>query len=812
MSKNNAEYIMASFSFNDTIEISEVPENFIGLKKKIKDLFKLNEDELNNYDISYIDLENEEIYIIDEETYERAKLISEHIVFTIKPKKQNEYKDNLNYENEFSKISKKNEDISNDEEFHIHRGERRRGKGRIRPSTRNKFRQNYERENDRENEIENNRENDNQNFNDENNERGNFNRGRKWDYRGHRRNYDRNGRKYNNNDYKGSHYNNYNNRGNYNYQNKNFNFRYNENFNRTDNNKNKDNNNNDSWKNEDNNNYHNFNYNRNDNYKQNNNNYKKNDNFENNDYNQHYNKDGNFNNNRNNYYQNNKWKYNYNNSKGNNKDYNDYNNKNKDYNNKNKDYNNEEDHDYYDIKKQLKYERQKFFNDFKEKYNKIIIELGNVFNNEIEEEKIIEILINITSSPSLTIFEAMNLIYREVTIWQNFIYNTKKINRRYGPESDIFEEKTISDSIQINLIKVIQNYKIYNENEKLKKNWLYINHLDKRRKILKDENGFYNYLPIIKYSHYKNTDDIYAKNENEVLYHFLFYKTLICKHCDLTQENSEIYELCPYAHNILRDFRIIYDYQDENIINFMKLLFDSNLFKFENYLKYIPRDLSQFNFDSFKVHQCMLDSDCPKDYQLCPYYHKSIEKDKMRRPQSLFRYSGIRCSKCFNEKKGKFYPKKCILGIFCPFCHNENEYNYHNEHFRKEEECKNKKINGKCKYYKTCYKIHSSKFSDNDDSEEEEEEIEEKDIIEDDGEILKLTENINCSVKIGRYFECRNCCFISSIGQICYFIECNHFICFKCFKSIYRTKNKIVLCPFCNKQLNKKKIIFCKFN
>ena len=34
MSKNNAEYIMASFSFNDKIEISEVPENFIELKKK----------------------------------------------------------------------------------------------------------------------------------------------------------------------------------------------------------------------------------------------------------------------------------------------------------------------------------------------------------------------------------------------------------------------------------------------------------------------------------------------------------------------------------------------------------------------------------------------------------------------------------------------------------------------------------------------------------------------------------------------------------------------------------------------------------
>ena len=107
MSKNNAEYIQAYYSFNDKTEISKLPENFIELKDTIKDLFKLKEDELNNYDISYIDFENQEIYIIDEETYERAKLISEQIVFTIKPYKQNEYKDNLNYENEFQKYLKK---------------------------------------------------------------------------------------------------------------------------------------------------------------------------------------------------------------------------------------------------------------------------------------------------------------------------------------------------------------------------------------------------------------------------------------------------------------------------------------------------------------------------------------------------------------------------------------------------------------------------------------------------------------------------------------------------------------------------------
>ena len=56
----------------------------------------------------------------------------------------------------------------------------------------------------------------------------------------------------------------------------------------------------------------------------------------------------------------------------------------------------------------------------------------------------------------------------------------------------------------------------------------------------------------------------------------------------------------------------------------------------------------------------------------------------MRRPPSLFQYSGTRCDKCFDLKKRKYYPKKCDFGIFCKSCHSENEYNYHKDHFRKE--------------------------------------------------------------------------------------------------------------------------------
>ena len=819
---------------------------------------------MNNYYISYNDKEDGEIYIIDEETFKRAKLFSEQIVFIIKKIEKNEYKeDDFNNENHFSnnrnnnntnddqesqrgkeRISPVNESENSKDENHER--ERRRGKGRVRPSTKNRIRQNNDRENEGENSQDENhergrrrgkgrirpdtrnrirqnnerenyqygnqergrrggkgrirdgtrnwisqnngREIERENYQDGNYQRGNFNRGRRRIYRGPIRNFDKYKKRENNEDFKEDYFNNnYNNKnGNNNYYN--YNHHYSQNFNRTNYNKNKDNNM------INNNNYYNRNYN-------------KNTGSKNKYYNKNYNNNGNFNNKKNNYYQNKKWKNNINDN------YNDINKNDNKYSRNNNSFIKEEDDNYNNIKEEFKYEKNNNLNDFKQKYNKIIKELRNLFYAEIEEEKIIEILMNVTSKPSLTIFEAMNLIYREIKISENIIYNKSKINKRYGPESDIYEEKNNSDFTKNNLNKVIQNYKIFDENNGLEKHWLFIDNSDKRRKLLKDENGFYNYLPLYCNDNSKDNEDIYAKNENEILYHSLFYKTLICRYCDINKENNEIEELCPYVHNILKDFRIIYDYDDENIINFMKLLLDSNLFKFENYLNYIPKDLSpKFNLDSFKVHQCMLDSKCPNDYQICPYYHKSNKQDKMRRPQALFRYIGIKCNESYNKKKERFYQDKCLLGIFCHFCNNENEYNYHSDHFRKEK-CKNININGKCKYFKTCYKNHSNKYYNNEDSEKEEEEEGENEIyeeIEDDEKIIELTEKINNSMNIGRYLRCRKCFNISSFGQICYFIECNHFICYKCFKSI--SKKKIILCPFCNMEIKKKKVVFLNFN
>ena len=113
-------------------------------------------------------------------------------------------------------------------------------------------------------------------------------------------------------------------------------------------------------------------------------------------------------------------------------------------------------------------------------------------------------------------------------------------------------------------------------------------------------------------------------------------------------------------------------------------LLDCKYLHFENYLNYIPMSLStDFNLDTFKVHKCLLDNDCPNDYHLCPYYHESIKGDEQRRPPLLFCYSGNTGDICFDDRKKKYCPKQCNCGIFCQYLHSKNEYNYHPEHFRK---------------------------------------------------------------------------------------------------------------------------------
>ena len=537
----------------------------------------------------------------------------------------------------------------------------------------------------------------------------------------------------------------------------------------------------------------------------------------------------------------------YNDNRGYNTDrrYGDNSNFDRQYNRENNDFENEEE-------RETKLEKERILSEFKKKYGKIIEAFKNLFFDEsLKEEKIIDIIKMIKSNPNLTIFEAMNLIYREVQIIKTL--NLDKSKRQYGPHSDKIEFKFEKYLNKEDLKEVLKKYKIYkneeeipekerdeeeihinfdsnkggkksevyNKEKNMNKSWFYVDDFDKRRKLAKDEEGCFNYLPLMNPEGNKNNndeEDIYAKNENEISYHSLFYKTLICKECpniNINTNNISPQLLCPYAHNILKDFRIIYDYTNENVCKFMILLQDSNLFNFQNYLNYIPMSLSpKFNIDTFKVHKCQLDEDaCPNDYHLCPYYHKGAKIDEQRRPPLLFGYSGSQGKLCFNKIKKDYCPEKCPSGIFCNYVHNKNEFNYHQSHFRKEFDCKRKKDkNGKCIFIKTCYGKHDEdEYKENNEDSEKEEEVEEEE-IENDDEIKKIKKKVKNIFSIAKTFRCRQCQNIES--DICYLTKCKHFLCLKCYKKLYKEKKKEgknLECPFCAKEITKDNIVKVEF-
>jgi hypothetical protein len=383
----------------------------------------------------------------------------------------------------------------------------------------------------------------------------------------------------------------------------------------------------------------------------------------------------------------------------------------------------------------------------------------------------------------------MNLIHRQVQIFKTFRFIDSNTQRQFLPEDIIFENfENFEDQ---NYINVINNYKTQekNQNPNIDSSWQYIDNSDKRRKILKDENGFYNYIPVPNNdNNYGNDNSIYAKNENEILYHYLYYKTLLCKYCDLSNENEKN-ELCPYAHDILKDFRIIYDYKNEKIILLALLIMNSNLFQIENYLNYIPMNPSttNINLDTFKIHDCQRGKECPNDSEICPFYHSTKPEDEQRRPLPLFRYCCTKNSGCYNALFQNYCPDKCCNGIFCPFLHSKNEEKYYNQ---KDYIRENKTCEGNV----------------------DEKEIEKE--IEKDENIEKTIKKVKNSIKIGKYFMCRKCNNIPNDGELCYIIKCKHFLCLKCFKKMNKEKkdSELILCPFCGVKIKKKKILLINFN
>ena len=494
--------------------------------------------------------------------------------------------------------------------------------------------------------------------------------------------------------------------------------------------------------------------------------------------------------------------------------------------------------------REAKLDKEKNTAEFKKKYGKIIESMKSLFVNEsLKEEQIIDILKSILLCPNLTIFEVMNMIYRQVQIIKTLALD--KSNRQYGPDQDILEFEFDQNLNKNNLVEVIQKYKINkkeednkdnnrdninininintekdNEEKDFDKYWLYIDDFDRRRKLVKDEEGYFNYVPLMNpagENNNKDEDDIYAKNENEISYHALFYKTLMCQECSnesKKKSNDKLQLLCPYAHDILKDFRIIYKYTDEEVCKFMILLQESKLFSFQNYLNYIPMSLKpEFNIDTFKVHKCQLDSDCPNDYHVCPYYHKSEKVDEARRPPLLFGYLGSTGDICFNQRRSEYCPEHCPCGMFCRFVHSKNEFNYHQDHFRKEFDCKRPKDkNGKCIYINTCYGKHKKEEYNKIIDEEKEEEFDDNK-LDSDEDVQESKNKVKSIFNVAKAFRCRKCQNVEN--NICYLIQCKHFLCLKCFKKWHNenkkkerknkdkenNEKKNLACPFCDKEI-----------
>ena len=440
----------------------------------------------------------------------------------------------------------------------------------------------------------------------------------------------------------------------------------------------------------------------------------------------------------------------------------------------------------------------------KNEYKDIIILIEKIYSNLIENE-IATLIDSIQQKKSQTIFESMNDIYCYNSI-QLAKKNYKKRNNLKpfldNSELNIFEQinlKYLSKTLQ----EILQFYKVYSFEDKKKLNLpfpdsFYYEKEEERRRILKkNEDGIYNYIPIQCKAEHNNKIESencnYSHNHNEIAFHSLIYKTKRCTKKDCINQSTP--ELCCNSHNFENDFRIIYNYLDNNIIELM-CKFESKLEKkIRKYEQCYNEELieeSDFDLNTFKILECNSEyTECDKDYHLCHFYHN---KNERRRPPKLFRYCSLICENVFSN--GKFYPDSCIHKDYCHYCHNYYEFYYHEDNFRKVIPCLRNKIENtnECVFYETCYGIHNNNQQLN--IKNKEDKKSEKEILLDECKkkynILK--EKIN-------HFGCLNCGKLPK-NKIFYLIKKYHnkkqlhFLCTNC------KTNCNNICPVCNTQID----------
>lgn len=335
----------------------------------------------------------------------------------------------------------------------------------------------------------------------------------------------------------------------------------------------------------------------------------------------------------------------------------------------------------------------------------IIDEIVKVFkfldpNTAIEAIKITR------EGPRITIFELLNELSRTNIINRNM--RDARRNARFSDKISIMESHS-RESVNSHEY-MIRNFKTKELDQSDKTDYIsqkdnYQDGRDRRRVLMKNSDGLYNYIPILCQEHkigssidFNSDNCLFAHNDYEVNFHSLMYKTKICliKNCDSG--------LCPNSHGLGEDFRKIYDYRDNDMINLTIKLEQCDLLKnfLVKFTEIMPTP-TKFSLETFKTLPCRLGGMCDKDKHLCFNFH---DEEERRRPPKLFDIMNDVCPNALPDKNSKFFPHLCPKGDHCDKVHTRYELLYQSENFRKVKPCLREKKGGRCKYFITCYGIH----------------------------------------------------------------------------------------------------------
>ena len=482
--------------------------------------------------------------------------------------------------------------------------------------------------------------------------------------------------------------------------------------------------------------------------------------------------------------------HNYNNRQNENNNYNNYNN----YNRFNQNGSNNNNSYVRKAPKRFDLNEVKALNRIVSENIEIITEMKNAYPGFTQLE-CASIFKKIKTNNAQTIFEMMNQIHREISIQITINESENRDNNNYLLPIDPYE---IIDPFYNNTehITVMKYYRVYSSDDKLKlppyiqdllkPHFLYTNEKNRRRKLIKYPDGGFNYIPIrCGTGDCNDINCIYSHNDSEMEYHPLFYKTKYN-----SQGGSGILEKT--ANNLFDDFRIIYNYKNENIINLLKLLDEKKIAKisFKDYLR--KNKISSFDLNTFKTLECPSIKNgmtCSKDTHLCYYYHTLSER---RRPPSLYRYTNELCQEQSYKSNGKI-KSNCKNGDFCNLCHSRYEYYYHKLFYGKAMTCLRPKKNGKCIYEETCYAYHPYKEPGYKKTREE--------IIQEKKDALldQYNEEYDLLSELISQYKCQKCKKYNKKFKFYLLIKCDHIICHKCFKEKAKEKKK---CPICNQKFD----------